>query len=488
MNMTALPLPAETDADWLIFVKAECDTCVLAEPAIKSVVDAGHKLRLVVQDDPEFLSSLGSQGDEELRASYSWDIEITPTLIALKGGVEVSRVEGWDRAAWRDCFGQPDLGDDLPGFRPGCGSKSREPGVHEHLAALYGVSEFESRQLSIGKWDDEIEVCFEHGWTDGLPVVPPTDARIIRMLQGTRREPQEVIGKVPPNLSPITVEKVAINAVMAGCKPEYVPVVLAALEAALEPIFTMHGLLCTTCFSSPIIVVNGPITKKIGMNWGMNVLGQGNRANATIGRALQLIIRNVGGGVPGDLDRSTLGGPGKYTFCFAEDEYTDEDWEPLSVSRGFSKGTDTVTLFQGDGIQGFIDQRSRTPEEITKSLAMSLLAVGHPKLAEFTNAMLVLSPEHHGIYKDAGWDRARITDELHAAMLRPGSELVQGAQGVGEGIVESRAGEMVRKFWPEGLLIVRAGGQAGLYSAICAGWTGGRFRDESQAVTKEIIS
>ena len=488
MQASSLPLPSHVSAQWLLFVKAECETCVLAQPAIQAVIDSGKNVQILVQDDPEFLSSLGAQSDNELEASFHWEIESTPTLIRVEHGEEAERIEGWDKEAWRSAFGLSSLAEELPAFRPGCGSESREPGVHEQLIARYGETGLDSRSLSVGKWDDEIEICYERGWTDGLPVVPPTDARIVRMLEGTSRDPKEVIGKVPPNLSPITVEKVAINAVMAGCRSEYLPVVLAALEAALEPVFTMHGLLCTTCFSSPIIIVNGPITKKIGMNWGMNVLGQGNRANATIGRALQLIIRNVGGGIPGDLDRSTFGGPGKYTFCFAEDEYTDPEWEPLSVARGFERGENTVTLFQGDGVQGFIDQRSRTPEQITKSLAMSLLAVGHPKLAEFTNAMLVLSPEHHGIYREAGWDRARITRELHEAMIRPGSELIQGAQGVGEGIVASRGQEMVNKFWPEGLLIVRAGGQAGLYSAICAGWTGGRFRDQSQTVTKAIIS
>ena len=143
---------------------------------------------------------------------------------------------------------------------------------------------------------------------------------------------------------------------MAGCLPEYMPVILTALEASLEPEATMHGVLCTTCFSSPILVVNGPISEQIGMNSGINCLGQGNRANATIGRALQLIIRNVGGGIPGELDRAVLGGPGKFTFCFAEDE-SDPTWMPLNQSRGFKMGTNTVTLFQGDGIQGFIDQR-----------------------------------------------------------------------------------------------------------------------------------
>jgi hypothetical protein len=257
------------------------------------------------------------------------------------------------------------------------------------------------------------------------------------------------------------------------------------LEAALVPEFTLHGLLCTTCFSNPIVVVNGPIARQIGMNSGINCLGQGNRANATIGRALQLIVRNVGGGRPGELDRAVLGGPGKYTFCFAEDE-SDPTWMPLSVARGVPAGRNAVTLFQGDGIQGFIDQRSRTPEQLTRSLAMSLLAVGHLKLCEFNNALLVLVPEHYAIFRDAGWDRERITRELHAAMIRPGRELVRGAQGVGEGIDPGRGDEMVNKFWPEGLMIVHAGGQAGMFSAICAGWTGGRFRHESKPVTREI--
>ncbi len=474
------------NGELLLFLKQDCETCQLVKPVVGELVNKGVPIQVYVQDDPNYYRDLSPLDDTSLKASFNWNIETTPTLIQTSGNGHSVRIEGWDKSGWQKLFGRKSLGSTLPDFRPGCGSKSREPGVYENLVANYGDSGIEAREITLGKWEDEMETCYERGWTDGLPVTPPTDARIWKMLQGTSRNPNEIIGKVPPNLAPITVEKAAINAVMAGCKPEYFPVVLTVLEAALDPIFTMHGLLCTTCFSSPIIVVNGPIAKSIGMNWGMNALGQGNRANATIGRALQLIIRNVGGGIPGDLDRSTLGGPGKFTFCFAEDE-TDPTWESLSVSRGFAEGENAVTLFQGDGIQGFIDQRSQTPEQITKSLASSLLAVGNPKLAEFTNALLVLSPEHYEIYKKEGWGRSKITEALHQEMARPGSELIQGANGIGEGIDPLRVDEMVNKFWPEGLLIVRAGGQAGLFSAICAGWTGGRFRHESQPVTKKIM-
>jgi hypothetical protein len=357
--------------------------------------------------------------------------------------------------------------------------------VAERLEAKYAGSVLAARKIEFGENDDPAEVCFERGWSDGLPVTPPTDERVLRMLKGTARAPAEIIGQIPPYLAPCSVEKVAINAVMAGCEPEYMPVLLAALEAALEPVFTLHGVLATTYFSSPIIIVNGPVAKKIGMNCGINALGQGNRANATIGRALNLIVRNVGGGRPGEADRATLGAPSKFTLCFAEDE-SDPAWEPLSVARGFSRGASTVTLFQGHGPEAFVDQKSRTPEALTRSLAMSLVKIGHPKLVQSARAVLVLSPEHYAIYREAGWDRRRMERALYEATMRPGSELVAGADGVGEGVSASRAGEMVPKFHEDGLMVVRAGGQAGLFSAILPGWLAGRNRTELQPVTKEI--
>ena len=472
-------------ARFALFVKQDCQTCTMLVPVFERLRKALPELAIYVQDDPEFLSSSGATYDKTLEYSFRSDVEITPTLIRRAAQKETGRVCGWVREEWQSLTGIADLGCDLPAYSPGCGSKTRLPGVWERLVARFGDSQLKSRPLQLDEWDDPIEACFDRGWSDGLPVVPPTDERILRMLAGTSRSRDEIVGRVPPDLAECTVEKVAINAVMAGCKPEYMPVVLAALEAALDPLFTMHGLLSTTYFSGPIIIVNGPITRAINMNWGINALGQGNRANATIGRALQLIIRNVGGGRPGEIDRATLGQPGKYTFCFAEDE-TDPSWEPLSVSRGIPAGRSAVTLFQGDGVQGFADQKSRTPEQLTKSLAMGLAAVSHPKQAQMADAILVLSPEHYAIFRDAGWDRARITKELHAALVRPGRDLTVGAQGVGEGIAASRAEEMVPKFWDDGLLIVRAGGPAGLFSAICGGWIGGRARSQMQPITKEI--
>ena len=344
-----------------------------------------------------------------------------------------------------------------------------------------------ARKVEYGEHDDPEEICYQRGWTDGLPVTPPTDVRVLRMLSGTKRRPDEVIGRIPPYLADCTIEKAAINAVLAGCRPEYMPVLLAALEAALEPVFTLHGVLATTYFSSPVIIVNGPVATRIGMNSGINALGQGNRANATIGRALNLIVQNVGGGRPGEADRATLGAPSKYTLCFAEDE-SDPGWEPLSVSRGFPRGASTVTLFQGHGVEAVVDQKSRTPDGLSRSIGMSLVKIGHTRLTQSARAVLVLSPEHYAIYREAGWDRGRIERALFEATIRPGREILAGADGIGEGVPASRADEMVPKFHEDGLMVVRAGGKAGLFSAILPGWLAGRNRLELQPVTKEVRS
>ena len=228
---------------------------------------------------------------------------------------------------------------------------------------------------------------------------------------------------------------------MAGCKPEYLPVVLAAVEAVLEEQFAMHGVLATTMFVGPVVVVNGPIRRRIGMNAKGNALGQGNRANGAIGRALQLVIRNIGGGRPQEVDRATLGNPGKYTYCFAEDE-EGSSWEPLSVERGLKPGQSAVTVFAGYGLQGIVDQKSRDPESLASSFAGSLKALGNVKHAPSCDALLVVCPEHHRTFKNAGWSKARLYEELYRLCEIPGDELVAGAKGIAEGGPPSRRGQV----------------------------------------------
>jgi hypothetical protein len=270
---------------------------------------------------------------------------------------------------------------------------------------------------------------------------------------------------------------------MAGCKPEYLPVVLAAVEAVCTSEFNGHGLLATTYFAGPVLIVNGPVAKAIGMNAGVNALGQGNRANATIGRTVQLVIRNVGGGRPGGVDRATLGNPGKYTFCFAEDE-DGSPWEPLHVERGFAREASTVTVFAGEGPRGVVDQLSRDPSSLASSLASCLRTVAHPKLPIAFDAVLVVSPEHGRVFADAGWTKQRVREELFARLMLPGAEIVRGAGGIAEGVPEAMRDATLPKFRSDGLLIVHAGGKAGLFSAIIGGWASGEVG--SQYVTKEI--
>lgn len=340
-----------------------------------------------------------------------------------------------------------------------------------------------SRLVDFGAAEDEFEAMYARGWSDGLPLVPPTRERVSRMLAGTARDPDEVVALAPPDLAECTVEKIAINAVMAGCLPEYLPVVIAAVEATCTDEYNMHGVLATTMPVGPVVIVNGPIARAIGMNSGINALGQGNRANATIGRALQLVIRNVGGGRPGEIDRATQGNPGKLTFCFAEDE-AGSPWESLAVERGFASGTSTVTVFTGGGPSVVADQKSRTPESLTRTIAASLRTTISVKMAAGMDAMLVVSPEHSARYRDAGWSKQRLRQELDVLLLIDGDELIEGGLGIDEGFPAAFAGHKLPKFTPTGLLIVHAGGSAGLFSSIVAGWANGAAG--SQPVTREI--
>ena len=466
-------------------VKRDCPTCGLVEPVLAALARE-RELVVFSQDDPDFPEAVGGgRDDRDLEASFRYGIGTVPTLLRLDAGREVARAVGWHRGEWEGASGVAGLGAGLPESRPGCGSLSTAPGVEEQLRARYGESGLRAAPIVLGRFEDPIEACFDRGWSDGLPVTPPTDARILAMLAGTTRDPGGMLGEIPPNLAPCTVEKAAIAAVMAGAKAEYFPTILAVVEAALDPAFAMHGLLCTTYFSGPVVVVSGPGARSIGMNAGLNALGQGNRANATIGRALQLLVRNMGGGLPGGIDRSVLGTPGKYTFCFAED-IGDPEWPGLGTDFGHAPHETTVTLFHGDGVIPNADQASRTPESLAASFAMVLQVVGHPKMVGTCRAVVVLGPEHYGIFRDAGWEKERIRDAIMAAAVRPGTELVAGAGGVELGIGSERAGEAVPKFLDDGLLLVRAGGRGALFSAVIGGWTAGRFGDGVRPVSRVV--
>ena len=468
---------------FVAFVKRDCPTCELIVPALTELA-AAVDLGVLTQDDPGFPPGVASEHDHDLFRSWTHDIETVPTLLKMTGDHEVGRVVGWDRGAWEAVTGVSGLGGGLPEHRPGCGSMSVEPDVAARLEARFG-DRLSSRRIELAELDDEAEAMYERGWTDGLPVVAPTPERVARMLEGTSRHPADVVAIVPPNLVEASVEKIAVNAVLAGCRPEYLPVVIAAVEAACTDAFNMHGVLATTMGVGPIVVVNGPIRHRIGMNAGINVLGPGNRANATIGRALQLVVRNLGGGRPGEVDRATHGTPAKYGLCFPEDE-EGSPWGPLSADRGVDAGVDAVTVFCGEAPRIIFDQQTRTPEGLTASLASALRANVSPRVTGM-DAMLVLCPEHMARYADAGWTKARFLETLHEHLAIECDSIMSGVDGIGEGLPPGLGfeGQTLPKFSPAGgLLVVHAGGPAGLFSSTIAGWVSGEMG--SVPVTREI--
>lgn len=251
------------------------------------------------------------------------------------------------------------------------------------------------------------EFFFDQGWTDGLPVVPPTHAAVRAMLATVEREPAETLGPIPPRMRMASIEKIAINAVMAGCRAEYFPVVLAALEASLDEDCRLYGIQTATNNGTPLIIVNGPIARELGVNAAGNVFGQGWRANATIGRALQLILRNLGGDIPGDTDMSTQGQPGKFTFCIAENE-AESPWQPFHVERGFAPTDSTVTVIGASAGHNVFTYGCETGAEILDHFVGAMTALGHNNVIFPTGPLLAIGPEHAGVLARDGYDKARI--------------------------------------------------------------------------------
>lgn len=462
----------------VVVVKRECETCQMVAPLL-----AEFDVTVYTQDDATFPAGADPIHDADLAISWHHHIETVPTLIRVVDGREVERTAGWLRADWQRLTSIDNLGDHLPTMRPGCGSMSVDPNLVDSLRARFDGGTLSSRRIELADLDDEMEVLFERGVTDGLPVTPPTEQRVLRMLDGTTRAPDDVVAVVAPDLVEVTVEKIAINAVMAGCKPEHLPWVIAAIEAVCTDEFNIHGVLATTMPVGPVLICNGPGTRAIGMNSGVNVFGQGFRTNSTIGRAVQLIVRNVGGGRPGEVDRAAHGNPGKLSFCFAEEELG-SPFTSLAVSRGFDADVDTVTAFAGEGPRCIVDQLARDAGQLANTFAACLRTSHHPKLVIGFDCVLVVGPEHGRVFAEAGWDRTRLLAELHDRLQVHGSELVRGAADMAEGVPDWLANETLGKFRTDGLLLVHAGGGAGLFSAMIGGWANGATG--SQPVTRRV--
>jgi hypothetical protein len=324
----------------------------------------------------------------------------------------------------------------------------------------------------------------EKQWSDGLPIVPPTRERVERMLAATQRGPHEIVANVAPGYGAATVERIAINCVMAGCDPAYLPVLIAATEAVADPSFNLQGIQATTNPVAVWVIVNGPYARSLDVNARFNCLGQGAWANATIGRAMRLILQNIGGALPGEMDRATQGQPAKYTFCCAENEDV-SPWEPLHVERGFRREQSTVTVVGAEGTMN-MNTHSKEAYELARVFADTMI---HPPSNEYVHGgepWLVIGPEHAEIFKRGGMSKADLKRELWEKSKMPVSAL---AKKEIERARDSRS-EMLGELTPDTLLtisptpeevqLIVAGG-AGTHSVYvpCFG--------NSRGVTREIV-
>ena len=349
----------------------------------------------------------------------------------------------------------------------------------------------ESGDTTTVQWDsalEAIERCYELGWTDGLPVVPPTEQRVKEFIGHSGRSSDEVVGELPERRREITVDKVAANAVMAGCLPEYMPVVLAATEAMLEPIFNLVGPSSSMGGSAILSIVNGPIAQELNINSRNNLFGPGNRANATIGRAVRLILMNACAAIPGVFDRSVIGHPGKYTYCIAEAD-TETHWTPLHVERGFSPAESTVTVFAGESPRqiravGHPEPIMMAIADVASSLGSNMStsgSVGDTGIGVRQGQIVVTIAGNSNLWKD--WTKSQIKEYLFNRTQRSVADLK--AAMVLKGDLEPSDGQIMIPLIPEpdDILLIFAGGEESNMSSVIPSWGP---KVGSTAVTKLI--
>lgn len=324
-----------------------------------------------------------------------------------------------------------------------------------------------------------IDYCYEQGWTDGLPVIPPVLERVEATLAFEGRPPEAVIATHPATGLQLTVHAAAVNAVMAGCLPEYFPVLVAAFEAMDKPEFNFHGSTASTGGSAPLLIVSGPVVDDIGMNADVNLFGPGNRANATIGRATRLILRNVFQMMPGISDKSTQGNPGKYSLCVAE-RARGNPWPLLCETQDYPAGVSSVTVFAAGGFTNIENHGGNTPEQVLGSVADAMANYGSITLGQ---SVVILAPEHIRIVADAGWRR----EDAQAYLFAHAKRSVEGLKSVGKYSEREyhrqhaatahpaiEPGFMHRGLSPSDILITMGGGDAGGHSCFIPSWSRGR--------------
>jgi peroxiredoxin len=490
----------------LIFFETDCPTCRLTFPYVQRLVEVcGADAVNVIgisQDDETATRAFVEQLrvafpialDQDLRVSRQYDPQAVPTLFLLdRTGHIVQTQSAFDKEELnalaakllallgREPVVLADAYDGVPQRKPGCTSRHLEgtaAGAEAAPVDVYAKRGARASRIELADDVDPFAYCLENGF-DPLPVIPPTVERVERMLQATTLAPAEIVALIPPNYGAATVEKIAANAVMAGCQPEMLRVLLPLVRAACDERFNLHGAQATTHFAAPLIIVNGPVRRQLGFACGGNVFSNVARANSTLGRAFQLILTNIGGARPGEIDMSTLGNAGKFAYCIAENEEA-SPWEPLHVELGFKAEQSAVTLFAAEPPHGVSEHAARDGRTLLKTIAHSLATLWNYRVCLMIDALVILCPEHVRTLQRDGFSKQAVRAFLFDNTGAPLSAFANNDGGEGTQYVKlyeqiTIEGEACyRKFArPEQIQIVVAGGTAGKFSAVIGSWVTG---------------
>ena len=498
----------------LVFFETDCPTCLLTFPYLnKLAARLGDGVILGISQDDEAVTKAFAQQlqinfpillDHDLKVSAQYDPVAVPTLFLLDRARQIVQTQiAFDKAELnaitatlceamrQESFVLAEPFDGNPATKPGCTSRHLEPRTEDAAAEAsnpYTQRGLRASQIALSDNVDAMEYCLRF---DPLPVLPPTLARVTRMLSASTLAPEEIIALVPPNYGQATVEKIAANAVMAGCAPEMMRVLIPLLRAICDERFNIHGVQATTHFAAPLVIVNGPVRHELGFVSGSNVFSNVARANSTLGRALQLILTNIGGAKPGEMDMSTLGNAGKFSQVIAENE-EENPWEPLHVEHGFTREQSALTLFAAEPPRGVSEHMARKGSSVLKAISRALATVWTYRMCAMFEAFVILCPEHVKTLQRDGFTKQTVREFLFA---NTGIPLHHYSDGDGEGVQYQHLFEQItidgepcyRKFARlEQIHIVVAGGTAGKFSAVLGSWaTGPRG---SQVVTYPIES
>ncbi len=474
----------------LVFLETDCPTCWLSVSYLNKLAKQSADVVGISQDSEALTRRFVEQApiefpvevDHGLRLSRAYDPVAVPALFLIGAdGLVIRSHIGFDKdelnAIAAEMGRQPvaDSYDGAPQSKPGCSSRHLEPTTEEasvEALPLHAARGTRASRVTIS--EDPYEYSMR-AFGDALPVVPPTVERVDEMMCDL--DPAEIVGRIPPCYGEATVEKIAANAVMAGCVPAMMRVLIPLVRAVCDERFNAHGVQATTHFAAPLIVVNGPLRNELGFAYRKNVFSNIARANSSLGRALQLILLNLGGGRPDGIDMSALGNPGKFSYCIAENE-EENPWEPLHVELGFKPSDSTVTLFAGEAPHGVSEHMSRTAQGVLKAITRALATVWSYRTCMSVEALVVLCPEHVKTIHRDGFSKSDARKFLFQNTGIPVREYDEEGEGKAQVHLYREitiGGEpCYQKFRaPESIKIVVAGGTAGKFSAVIGSWSAG---------------